>query len=295
MKKIKLIAFLFVAAIASSCSSSDDSEAVNPAVDSTDYFNHSSNGQVVAISQWTAIRTEDHFEVLGQTALNSSMYLSFNKYGDLERAGTTSVPGSGTPWRNSAYDFSQNTFDFQILGIDEVNKVIKLSYSGKVYEDEHDITDSDFETVAGTVNVHYMDMTPEVAGTGFSAKIAGTDWYGVKMYTTNNGEISNMKMVYNNDDKNQLSVYLNKFDTAVGTYAFTANSSNNKVTYSVYDTTTKEYVDYKCAGTFTLTEKRELSTGITLFAGTFNLTATHPVTNAVVQITAGTFKEISTY
>lgn len=291
MKKIKLFACLFVAAIAASCSS--DSNSNTTPVNTNEYFTYNDAGADVTITHWTAIRSEDTFEVLGETADGSSMYLNFNSAGVLVRAASTSPSGSSIPWRNSAYDFSSDSFNFHLMSVDPINKMVTLTYGGKLYEDDNDQT-SPFAMATGTASVHYTEVAPQIAGLGFSAKIAGNTWHGVKSYTTNNGPIENVVLSFNSDDKNQISLYFNHYNTDAGTYSFNAASLNNKVVLSVYNPTTRLYTDYNCAGTFKIDEKTT-SFNTTLIRGSFSLTATNPTNGSVIQITDGAFKEVYTY
>lgn len=292
MKQIKFLACLLVTAVTFSCSSDSDSNDSTPpqTVDPNEYFTYSNAGTDVPIATWTAIRAEDEFEILGQAPDGSSMYLNFHDNGVLVRAGNTPANDSDIPWRNSAYDFSSNYFDFHLVAIDTANKIVKVTYSGKLYDDDFDLT-SATAMVSGTVNVHYIDMAPTVPGLRLSAKIGGNDWLGVKSYLSNNGDISNIIMSYNSNDKNQISLYFNDTDTGVGTYDFNEDSLNNKVTLSVYNPTTREYLEYDCVGTFKIDEKTN-TFGTTLMRGTFSFTATNPDDNSTIQVSDGAFKTV---
>ncbi|MDI1257060.1 MAG: DUF6252 family protein [Flavobacterium sp.] len=286
MKKIQLLAVLFISVLFASCSSSDDGGSSS----AEDYFHYKLDGTDIELTTITAIRSGDSFEVLGQTAAGTSMYFSFNQYGDLNRAGNTPDNISDVSWKNSAYEFSSHYFNFELVSIDAANKKVKINYSGKLYEDEFDL-DSAFSTVEGSLYVTYTDVVPQVAGLGVAAKIAGQDWHAVKSSTSISNGLSSI--IENSDDEYQLSFYVDE-NTAVGNYTFNAASQDHKVVLSKYNTTTNEYVDYVGSGSITITENTS-GIGYSLIVGTYSFTATNPNDNSQIQVTNGTIKEVYSF
>ena len=70
-----------------------------------------------------------------------------------------------------------------------------------------------------------------------------------------------------------------------GTFNFTNNSAENRISFSKYDTTTHELIVYNVSGTINYTAASSI------VAGTFSLTATHPTNGSTITITDGIFKE----
>ncbi|HLA55154.1 MAG TPA: hypothetical protein VK623_03575 [Flavobacterium sp.] len=287
MKKITLFAFVLISAMAISCSSDGDGGSV----DSNVYFNYTADDAAIAVPAITALRVENNFEVMAQNADGRSMYLNFKKSGQLIRATSTSSNDDPFNWKNSGYDFSKDSFNFEIVAIDESAKIIKCNYSGKLFEDAYDQANSAFANVSGSFNVHYTEMAPNIADLGTNAKIGGNDWKSVKTGLTNNGDMDNVEVYTNSDDAYSISIFVNLFETTTGTYNFTGASTNNKVTLSKYDTTTDSYVNYTCTGTFDLDAITDDGFGDYLIQGTFSFTAVNPNDSSTIQVTNGTFKE----
>jgi hypothetical protein len=286
MKFLKLVPLLFAVIIFNACSSDSGSSSV----DTTDSFTYKVEGVDVPVPTMTAVRHENIIEVMGQNADGRSMFLEFNIFGQLIRATSTSTTTDPFNWKNSAFDYSLNTFNFELVAIDETHKIVKLNYSGKLYDDEYDLANSPSTNVSGAVNLHYTETAPQIAGLGVTAKIAGNDWRAVKSSLTNNGAIQNVVIDENSDDAYKIGFYLDQSNTVAGTYTFTGASGNNKVILSKYNATTNEYVDYTCSGTLVLTQKDTDGFGNTLISGTYTLTAV-PASGPTIQVTNGVFKE----
>jgi hypothetical protein len=287
MKKFNLLVLLFVSSILFSCSSSDDSDTTTP-TDETSYFNYKLNSQTIPVASWTALRSENNFEVLGEVGNGRSIYVSFDNLGHIIRVGTTPEIGSSLPWQNNFFDFSANYFSLQVVSIDDINKKVKVNFSGKVYDNDFDIT-SAFSNVEGSFNVNYIDVAPQIAGLGVTAKLNGADWKSVKSTQSASGSFQNLSLEHNSDDIYKISILMNSASTSTGTYTFNGASSTNKVILSKYNIATNQYIDYVCTGTFVLTQKQS-NTGYVLISGTYSFTAVNPIDNTQIQVTSGTFK-----
>ncbi len=287
MKKISFFVFILLSALTISCSEEENSTPDNT-VDDNDYFEYKMDGDVVPIDSWTALRSEDRFEVMGEAGDGSSIFFSFNADGDLARA--TSTPGSlsNNPWLNSHYEFTSNYFDFEIVAIDEANKIIKVNYSGNLYEEEFDLSSPSIP-VEGTFNVHYIQVTPQIPGLGLKATIGNSEWNSVK-YTTTISGFDDVTLDFNSDDAYKIALNFSNENLTVGTYEFTS-SSTPKVTLSKYDPATQTYTDYACNGTLVITDRSPVGVH-ELLTGTFSFTAINPETNVTIQVTNGSFKEI---
>lgn len=288
MKFIRLFAILLVISVISSCSSDDTSSNSN----SKESFTYKLNNVNIPIISWTALRTENFIEVLGVASDGSSIYVSFDKFGNFERVGSTSPINSSIPWRDSFYEFSSNYFNFELVAIDETSKTVKVNFSGKLYEDMFDLSSSS-SMVEGNFNVKYVDQpAPEVPGLGTSLKINGTAWNSIKESQTDGFfSGSNITLVAQNDDAYSFALTINHNNTQKGTFNFTPSSTVNKVVLSKYDPATNLYVDYTGTGTLVITDKIVGSQN-TLIKGTYVFTAKDPKTNNSITITEGAFKTI---
>jgi hypothetical protein len=289
MKRLPLLfAFISLSLLSVSCSSDGGDSAP---VDTNDSFLYTNDGTPVTLNAWQALRSEDTFEVQGETADGASIYFRFDAHGNLDRAGSTPPTTSSDPWLNSFADFTSNYFNFDLVSIDEATQMVKVTYSGKLYEEEYDLN-STFSQVSGEFNLHYTNVTPAVPNMHFTAKIDGDNWYGVKSGKSIYG-FTDVHLWNASADAYQFDVNFNSDNLAVGTYPFTAASTQNRVVFSKYNTATNSYVDYISSGTFTVTEILDYSPGIQILSGSFNITAVNPIDSSdVIQVTQGSFKTV---
>ncbi len=288
MTKIKFFAlFVLASIVAVSCSS--DSEGGS--VDSNEYFNYTTDGRNVEITTWVAARSEDTFEVMGTNPDGTSMHFLFDAHGNLARAGSTPADVSSDPWMDSFQNFTSHYFNFDIVAIDEATQMIKVNYSGKLYEDEYNIN-SDFSTVSGSFNVHYDVRTPIVPNIHFEAKIAGSDWYQVSGGTSIYGS-SDVHLWQTSGDEYRLDLNINANTYSLGTFPYTSSSTANRVVLSKYDTATNQYVDYISSGTLSITDIADAGWSGKMLTGTFSFTAVNPDNPAqTIQVTDGSFKTL---
>ncbi len=286
MKKFAFFVVLFASVFSISCSEDNGS---NPpqTVDDTDYFNFVFDGVDVPIESWTAVRSEDNFEVVGEAEDGRSMFFSFNAMGNLARATATPPMSPDFNWLHSYYHYTANYFDFNIVAIDETNKIIKVTYSGNLYENEFDLN-SQSTPVEGSFNVHYTEIPPQIPGLGLSSVINGTEWHSVKSGTTiSNG--TDYTLEFNSDDAYLISLHFAE-GVAAGTYSFDP-SSETRVMLSRFDIALGTYIEYFSTGTFTISDIASEGP-MSMMSGTFSFTAVHPVTSAEVEVTNGTFKTV---
>lgn len=281
MPRIKFIAFILFTALISSCSSDENSDE-NQSADA--YFNFTYDNQVKKVKSWEANKQGDFIEVLGTSEEGIAIDFKFNVYGNLYEAVTTpTTVSSNFPFLQASENFTANTFTFTLENFNSTDKTVQVKYSGKVYDDAYDY-ESNFVIVSGSFKVTYKEIAPELEGQGTFAKIDGKDWHGIVM----SGSIENQesKILYaENDSEYTFEIVYPNSGAKTGTFAFTTNSAN-RISFQKYDVTTHEYIDYEVSGTVTYTTMTN-----SVVAGTFSLTATHPVTKAKIVISAGTFKE----
>ena len=283
MKTIKFIVLLSLSVILNSCSSSsDDNSDVSP-----NTFNYKVNGVVIPITNIIARKSENALVVSGVGANGEGVDVEFNKFGNLRNVEFFTM---SDPTRSVFYDYSSNYFNFQLVSIDEVNKRVVVQFSGRLYEDDGDLT-SNFVQVEGNFDVNYQDIAPNVPGLMIFAKIGGADWYSTKSYTTNGNGFDDFILRHNNDDQNQIGIGFDSTNNGIGTYNFTPSTVTNFVHLSKYDTTTNLYLEYNCTGTLKVTGKTPVLFGGYIIEGTYSFTAANPSNPAQqIQVTQGTFK-----
>ncbi|WP_300567018.1 hypothetical protein [Flavobacterium sp.] len=273
MKFFKFLSALLVTATLFSCSSDGDSS------DSTaNYFNLTYNGtaKTVNIASVQAVKSEDYIEVLGVTSEGAYVSFDFNTHGNLYEASY-----DGDNHEATFAHYSNSSFTFELVDLNTTNKTVRVNFSGKVYENEYDHT-SAFSTMSGSFKISYMDYNPPVTGMGTYAKLNGADWYGMTKSGSGDGTI--MELSVQNGGEYTIGIVYPYSGAETGTFAFD-NSDVNRISFSKYDTTTHEMIEYNVAGTMTYT------TASSIVQGTFSLTATHPTNGSTVTITNGTFKE----
>ena len=269
-----------------SCSDDSDSSTDNNPNTIEEHFDYTYDGQAVPVTILEAVRSEDRFAVNATTADGMrNIEIEFNKYGDVGEV----LAITGSNWQAAYYYNKSNYFTFTLVEIDEENKTIEGTFSGKVYDDEYDIT-SDFNTVSGSFKVAYTEEAPEVAGLHFDAKINGANWYSTQSnqsfdLISGGAELSNVS-----DDKYELTLVIDTDDVTTGTYAFDNNSAFNKVNVGIFN----EADGYAPvaeinSGTLTITQITP-GTTYTLVSGTFSFTATDPATGQTITVTNGSFK-----
>lgn len=285
MKKIKFIMLLSVVAILGSCSSDSSSSS---SVD--EYFNYTIDGQVISVTNWEAQRSENTIAVSGYGTNGMSISFEFNTNGDIGEVDTYSLTDASIPPRNAQGYYTNESFTFNLVSVNAANKTVEVTYTGKVYENEYDLT-SPFVNVVGSFLVKYVDVTPIVPGIGVYAKVAGSDWYSSNSDQTGGFFTgSDITLSSYNGDVYSLDITTNHDNSIVGSTNFTPSSTTDIVTLSKYNTTTDSFDLYNCTGTLNITTK---TVGIqyTVISGTFTFTAVDPDTSASITVTNGTFTE----
>lgn len=279
MSKIKLFIGLFIYSILISCSSNSENNKIQQ------YFNFTKDGQQVLITQWDTYNYPDQegFEVVGKNNTGGNVSVSFDKYGSLNRVRLIQPNGSDFSTKNNFYDFSSNYFKFELIAIDEINKTVKVDFSGKLYENEFDLN-SKYSIVSGSFYL-VVDNLFYTSEKGVDAKFNGKDWHSVKANLNSTLLGGDVILKVASDDEYEIAIYFNSLDTKTGQYAFNSTSTNNKVVLSKYDLLTNKYIKYICDGTMNIDSNYQ-----SVIQGTFNLTATDPIGNTHIQVTNATFR-----
>lgn len=284
MKNFNKIALLFLIPLFFSCSSNSSSEdSFEP------YFEKSVNGESVSGGDEIRVyKFEDTFNV----GYYPNTHLSFNSSGKFGFCSIElPIPNTnGTQKFYSFRGFSSHYFNLIIENLDEVNKRIKVSYSGYVYANPLDFN-SEKKYVSGSFYQEYEELVPAVSGLGNNAKINGNDWVSTNKYSTRSpSAYSKITQHDFSDDEYKIMVNYDFSSTTVGTYNFNNSDITNKIQLAKYDVASETFINYECSGTLDITYKYNGTNNNRLFEGNYNFTAINPITNESVSVTNGSFK-----
>jgi hypothetical protein len=286
MKKIKVLLFSLALTLGVSSCSSDGGGSGSAA----DSFTLTYDGQTKTVSSWQAVKQEDFIEVAGNTPDGLGIDFKFNIYGNLYEAFThpNTISSTITTKSASAY-FSDNTFTFELVELNTTDKTVKVNFNGKVYDDNYDLT-SDFVVVSGSFKIAYTEYPPVMTDMGTYAQVNGQAWHGLSSGSSSSTSDNSTELEILNGSEYKIGIVYPYFSPLTGSYAFTDNSYNKRISFSKYDVATHSLIEYDVNGTITYTTANS-----TYVQGTFSLTATHPINGSTITITNGTFKEGSAY
>jgi hypothetical protein len=281
MTKLKFLVFLLFTIVITSCSS-DETQSAEP------NFSFTYNDKVQKINFWNAQKQGDFLTVLATSEEGKAIYFTFNSYGNLFETNIGPLDINTGDFYESSKNFSSNSFTFSLENLDTKNKTVKVKFSGKVFENGNDDL-SDYININGSFEIPYIDKDSPLEGQGTFAKLDGKDWHGLAMSTSiiNQGESSITYLNVVNDGEYQMGFVFPTNNLKTGTFTFTDNTFLNRVFFQKYDTQTHEYINYDVSGTLTYTTVNN-----SYVTGTFNFTATNPVTKAKITVSNGIFKEI---
>ena len=290
MKAFKNFKIIIVLLLINSCSKSDDSGTIDSDVDT---FLYEYENQDISITSWQAQRSENTFAVSGFGNDGESIFILFNKYGNLEDViiftGKDDEDGFSESYSSFKY-FRSNYFDFELIKFDETSKRVSVTFSGNLYEDSYDI-ESATRFIEGSFNVPYNEVTPQIAGLGVSAKIDNLDWYSTNSSTSSSG--TTLAVNRYSDDAYVISyVIIPNDDTNIGLHQFNESSTVNKITFSKYDINSNQFIEYETTGSFKVDE-HNIGFGITVIEGTFNLVATNG--DDIIQVNNGIIKDVYSF
>lgn len=285
------IFFLLISMV--SCSSDSDATVDNPTNPQPEaqYFTYKVDGHDVQFTVMSAARTENFVLISGSAADGTTINLNFNTYGNVGEGMiyTPSSGGGSSAFKHLyAYD-KKNHFNFSLTSVQ--NGQVKGSFSGKMYQDEYDLTSAS-STIEGAFLLTYTTITAENPGMGLDAKIGNTDWHWT-LGSQGGGFGSPDRISFESDDKYSFTFAFNAANVAAGTYTFNSASTINRMAFSSYLGTEDSYKDYTTAGTVTITSVTSETINFRTYKtieGTFSFTATHPDTGETLTITNGHFK-----
>jgi hypothetical protein len=300
----RYIYFLFIALtfVFSGCSSDNDSVIENPTPQESDYFRMNVSGADIQFgldgtSNAGLNRAEDVFEIQARYGIGISetdFTFRFDKSG---HAIDVTLKSNDTEYAISVdygnyTNFRQNYFDVQIVSLDEVQKRLKASFSGRVYMNRLDFN-SEFMEISGTFELPYGDFLPSPGITYSSlplkcyAKINGSDWNATHQSTPE----SNAPAIFTSFDPYRIDVFIKVNNSATAEYNITPESQDNYIRFYKFNTVTLLYDEYDVTGTMDYHLKEFYGGGNRYrYFGSFNFTAINPQNPAdIIQITDGDF------
>jgi len=290
MKKLHFFACLFVTVLTVSCASDDSGE--NPGGENfQSSFEYVSGGSTMNIIGSQASKSGNSMAVVAADAEGNSIQFEFDKFGNLG-AVSASPADFELPSVYSHQNFSGHYFTFNLIAIDEVNKTVKATFSGKLYEDDEDLN-SDFTEISGSFWINYTEVTPTVPGLEVSAKIDGNDWYSTNSYTTNGtGNWSTFIHHELGDDEYKIMLGFDDENMSAGIHTFTPATETIYATIAKYNLETKMYEKFDATGTLEITGTETFGI-ITIVSGTYSFTAVNPNDSSeTIQVTNGKFKSV---
>jgi hypothetical protein len=302
MKLLKCIALTFLMINLYSCTSDkeDEPEEIADPVQVGE-FNINYNNVPLILSDWKAERDGDYFRITASkyvstgsntSTLYNDIALFFHKDGTLITTSMYDLSISNS--FDTSFYYSENTFDFVIEKIDEVNHTIKINFNGKIFDNNYNSYShigTPFKNVNGSVFMPYENLAPislSFSKPETTMKVNGNDWRGRGQ--TFNQDIGDGFLIEINGDKEyNLDLVIPKNNIKIGTFYFNQNSDIfklNSVSLLRYYPGKILPNEFVCTGSLNITEKAG-----GYIKGTFSFTANDPLTNENVSITNGVFNE----
>ena len=260
MKLIKHYFVFLVLCSFFSCSSTD----IDTLPDNNGYyFNLNYNNVPLVFINWKVKRDGDYFNIHAESftstsELSNDVNMLFHKDGTMIR--TKMYDKTLQNYNITSFYFSKDTFTFNIDNIDEINKRIKVNFSGKLYQygiNNH----TSFKIITGTIFLPYTEVggtDTRFAKNHTSMLINNLTWRGMGQVFNeqlNNG--SEIQII--GDSKYSINIVIPKPELiSLGTFNFYQNSdifklnSVNLFRYYPGGINPNEFI---CTGSLTITEK----------------------------------------
>lgn len=293
MKK-HLIGFVVVLAIfCSSCSS--DSSSTPDDTPTHDYFKMTVDGTEINFN--TTPNINDYNTVAYShegdkitAIINSGFFagstywnrydLTFDKLGNF-----LSFKRNTNGYSNYIY-YPAHYFTFNVISRDEVNKRIKISFSGRIYVDKTNLNSEsneisgEFETSYGTDFTGDFNLGSSVPQY-CNAKFNGTPWYA---------KFEGYYSIFTAEDAYKIVTHFD-INAAPGSYNVTPGSTTNYIRFLKFNTTTLTYDNYDVTGVLAHSYREFHGANQYSYIGTFSFTAVNPNNPSdVIQVTDGTFR-----
>ena len=299
MKLLKCIALTFLIINFYSCTSGEEPvENADPV--QVGIFNVNYDNVPLVLSDWKAERDGDYFRITASnfvntgsnaSTLHNDIVLFFHTDGTLITTSMYDFLISNT--FDTSFYYSENTFDFEIEKIDEVNQTIKVNFNGKIFDNNYNSYShivTPFKNLNGSIFMPYENLNPN--SVSFSKpettmKVNGNDWRG-RGQTFNQDIGDGFVIEINGDKEYNLYIVIPKINLKTGIFYFNKNSDIfklNSVSLLRYYPGNILPNEFVCTGSLNITETGKYITG------TFSFTANDPLTDENVSITNGVFKE----
>lgn len=197
--------------------------------------------------------------------------------------------------------FPSNYFDLNIISLDEASKKIKVSFSGNLYLNSNSTSnlyllslDREFVQAEGEIDMIYEEWEGPYTGIFManleqycSAKLNGVAWEGNRANEFMGSYTYGSFMA---SDPYKIEIRFAQ-DANLGSYNFTTASTENRIKFSKFNTTTLTYDYYTVNGVLN-NDYKEFHGGTSYsYFGTYNFTATNPNNPSdVIQVTDGKFR-----
>lgn len=279
--KIIWVIFLFT-----QCSS--DSETENNQVENNEEFKEQYelfvNGEDKSDTKDIIYRVEDRF-YLGDPFYERLVFHKSGKLGLYSYSQSVNYPPYSKKF-SSFHFLKSKYFNFKLESLDEVNKTVKISFSGYLYSNPLDLK-SELKFVSGKIYSKYVDLIPSIFGVKNTAKINNQDWHSnynhdAKDYYHNTTWMHH----FLSDDEYRVSIYYQPYGIEKKEYNFSSTDLTNKVQLCKFDENRNMLVYYNCSGELNINQRN-----YSLLAGTYDFIAVNPNDNTdTIKVTNGNFR-----
>lgn len=190
-------------------------------------------------------------------------------------------------------NYPSHYFNLNIISLDEINKKIKVSFSGKLYIDNLDLN-SESNEVSGELMMNYDGNE-----TLYSGLLMGPN---IPQYCTAqlNGNLWTAKFedrysIFTAEDPYKIVIHFD-VNELPGTFDVTPASTNNYITFSKFNTETLLFDNYSVTGLLAHSYREYHGMNQYSFIGTFSFTAVN-LNNPtdIIQVTEGSFRSYQSF
>lgn len=293
MKSFKIL-ILLLPIIFSSCSSdSDTQEEITPY-----FFNVTTNSTPLAVENWKAEKDGDYFKISASkfhsveangNVLTNEFFALFHKDGTLLNINMND--NSRRSYLYPSYNL-KSRLSFTIESIDEVNKTLKVNFSGQMFKyDVNNVGNIIFEDVSGLIFLPFENMNPNIpsiANYGTTCQLNSQNWRGLGRADSSTTDQFIIQIFGYDEHSIELVLPTDNLQTGTHTYSGGAAAfhdySINYLKYNNQNSIGDE--GFVTSGTITVTE-----IGLGFVKGTFSFTSNNPNTGENIVVTGGVFSE----
>ncbi len=302
----RIVTFLFsLVLFCSGCSSSDSTTPAEPEPVDEQYFRLNVGGIELPLSRGANFN-RGAIDLKGDVFLINALYgydssspqlhqlsIHFDKNGAIidAKQRSNSIDYFGSYDYINYENFPSNYFHINIISLDEVNKKIKLNFTGKLYLNKKDMN-SEAIDISAELNQDYG-----IIETPYGIRVNDIEQYCSAKF--NNATWIARKETYYSQftapDAYKIETHFASSATP-GSYNFTSASTDNYIRFSKFNIATLTYDYYNVTGTITHSYREFHGLKKYSFIGTFSFTAVNPNNPAdVIQVTEGVFRSYQQY